>query len=246
MKKCVNKTVIKYQLQYFLAEAYKKNLTEVTNTKNADGLSGADKMEIFIQKINEGEVVFAEMNAEDSFNRIKRDIDIPVYEYEVEYLKQHQKPSEFQIRLIYNYFAKYLGNYRDSYAICRTNYYYLSLLIKKKLLLENGWSGEDGMFHAAALPFILTGNMGKLNTRLVRNNRFLSKIKETSAYINLLNNQYKYLLEIEPDYFETIISILINTSFTFVTPEDPEFTGERIIYDEDKISDEIIMFFTEI
>ena len=241
-----NKTVIKYQIQYFLAEAYKKNLTEVNNTKNAEGLSGADKMEIFIKKINEGDVVFAEMNADESFQRIRRDIDIPVYQYEIDYLKKYQKPSEFQIRLIYNYFSKYLGNYRDSYAVCRNNYYHLSLLIKKKLLLESGWVGNDGVYHAAALPFILTGNMGKMNTRLVRNNRFLSKIKETSAYINLLNNQYKYLLEIEPDYFETIISTLINTPFTFVTPEDPEFTGEKIVYDEDKISDEIIMFFTEI
>ena len=37
-----NKTIIKYQLLYFLKEQYGKNLTEITNSKNTDGLSGAD------------------------------------------------------------------------------------------------------------------------------------------------------------------------------------------------------------
>ena len=37
-----NKTIIKYQLMYFLKETHAKTLAEVTNTKNADGLSGID------------------------------------------------------------------------------------------------------------------------------------------------------------------------------------------------------------
>ena len=37
-----NKTVIKLQLHFFIKEVYDKNLTEVSNIKNSEGLSGAD------------------------------------------------------------------------------------------------------------------------------------------------------------------------------------------------------------
>jgi hypothetical protein len=37
------KTIIKYQLMYFLKDQYSKNLTEVTSAKNAEGLSGMDE-----------------------------------------------------------------------------------------------------------------------------------------------------------------------------------------------------------
>ena len=38
----VNKTIIKFQLNYFLKDQYVKNLTEITNAKTTDGLSGID------------------------------------------------------------------------------------------------------------------------------------------------------------------------------------------------------------
>ena len=37
-----HRNCIKYQLMYFLKETHAKTLAEVTNTKNADGLSGID------------------------------------------------------------------------------------------------------------------------------------------------------------------------------------------------------------
>jgi hypothetical protein len=37
-----NKTIIKFQLGYFIKEQYSKTLTEVTTAKNSDGLSGMD------------------------------------------------------------------------------------------------------------------------------------------------------------------------------------------------------------
>ena len=38
----VNKTIIKFQMNYFLKEQYEKTMTEISNTKNSDGLSGQD------------------------------------------------------------------------------------------------------------------------------------------------------------------------------------------------------------
>ena len=37
-----NKTIIKFQMNYFLKEQYEKTMTEISNTKNSDGLSGQD------------------------------------------------------------------------------------------------------------------------------------------------------------------------------------------------------------
>ena len=74
----VNKTIIKYQLLYFLKEQFSKNITEVTNTKNAEGLSGADKLEMNLSKIDEGKCVMAELNTYYTTQRIMEDLDIPI------------------------------------------------------------------------------------------------------------------------------------------------------------------------
>ena len=37
---------------YFLKDQYSKNLTEVTSAKNTDGLSGMDKIEINLSKLD--------------------------------------------------------------------------------------------------------------------------------------------------------------------------------------------------
>ena len=72
------KTIIKFQLSYFLKDQYSKNLTEVVSAKNADGLSGSDKMLMNATKIDEGIVVMADLNIKMTIDRVKRMIDIPV------------------------------------------------------------------------------------------------------------------------------------------------------------------------
>ena len=65
------KTIIKYQLLYFLKEEHAKNLTEVSYAKNADGLSGTDKMLMNMSKSDEGDTLLAESSSierSDSFS----------------------------------------------------------------------------------------------------------------------------------------------------------------------------------
>ena len=76
----VNKTVLKYQLSYFLKEQFQKNLTEVTNTKNSDGLSASDKMAMNMSKIDEGSVIMADINLEETIRRLEEMIDVPITE----------------------------------------------------------------------------------------------------------------------------------------------------------------------
>ena len=82
-----NKTIIKYQLVYFIKDQYTKNLTEVTSAKNVDGLSGMDKLEMNMQKIDEGLTIMAELNIKNELRRIERDNDFGITD---ETIKKYQ------------------------------------------------------------------------------------------------------------------------------------------------------------
>ena len=48
----LNKTIMKYQLFFFVKETYSKTLTEMTNTRDSEGLSASDKMEMNLSKMD--------------------------------------------------------------------------------------------------------------------------------------------------------------------------------------------------
>lgn len=223
-------------------------MTEVTNTKNADGLSGIDKMAMNLTKLDEGATTLADINIEKTIERIKKIIDVPISEEEIAYYMENLKISNIQRQLICSYYTKYFGSYRDLNLLTRKDYIILSLLLKKKLLIELGYeTDEDGTIHQAALPYILTGNLeDRINTRIIRNNKFISKIEESYLYKNLIENKYNLLQQIKPDYILSMLSTFINTRFTYVTYENPELLGQEIVYSEDKISDELLFFLNSI
>lgn len=243
-----NKTIIKFQISYFLKDQYTKNLTEVTNTKNSEGLSGADKMLMNASKIDEGSVIMSDLNIELTIDRIRRQIDIPISEEEINYYMINHHPSKIQIQLVYAYYTKYFGSYRDLNLLTRKQYITLLLLLKKKLLLDLGYEqDEDGELHYASLPYLLTGNLSdKVNTRIIRNNKFIAKIEESYMYQNLIENKYRLLGFLKQDAVLSLLSSIINTRFTYVTYEYPELLGTEIFYSEDKISDELLFFLSSI
>ena len=243
----LNKTVLKYQLNYYLKEQYKKTMIEVTDTKNSDELSGADKMLMNLTKLDEGIMVYADINIDSTVNMIKKLIDIPISDDEVNYYMKHHVPSKIQIQLVYSYYTKYFHSYRDLNLLTRRDYITLLLLLKKKLLIELGYEEEDGTIHQAALPYILTGNLeDKLNTRIIRNNKFISKVEESYLYKNLVETKFFLLQQIKPDYVLSLLSSIINSKFTYIVYERPDLLGHEISYSEDKISDELLFFLNSI
>ena len=229
---------------YFLKDQYAKSLTEVTNAKNSEGLSGADKMLMNSTKIDEGVISLADINIRLTIERIKRDIDVPISDEEIDYYIAHHKPDKIQIQLVSAYYTKYFGSYRDLNLLTRRDYITLLLLLKKKLLIELGYeTDENGEIHYASLPYILTGNLvDKVNTRIIRNNKFIAKIEESYMYNELITKKYALLESIKPESIKQLLSSIVNTRFTYVTWEYPELLGTEIIYPEDKISDELLFF----
>jgi hypothetical protein len=205
-------------------------------------------MAMNLTKLDEGATTFADINIQKTIERIRKIIDVPLSEEEVDYYREHLTPSKIQIQLIYSYYTKYFGSYRDLNLLTRRDYIILALLLKKKLLIELGYEkDENGEVHQAALPYILTGNLeDRVNTRIIRNNKFISKIEESYLYQNLITNKYNLLQQIKPDYILSLLSTLINTRFTYVTYENPELLGQEILYSEDKISDELLFFLNSI
>ena len=243
-----NKTILKFQLSYFLKEQYDSNLTEVTNAKNSEGLSGSDKMLMNSNKIDEGKGILSDLNISLTMDKIRKIIDVPITEEEIMYYKDHHAPSPIQIELVYSYYTKFFGNYVDLNLLTRLQYIELLIRLKKKLLIDLGYEEDsNGRIHYASLPYILTGNVtDKVNTRIIRNNTIISKIEKSYSYQTLINEKYRNLESLKPKIILQKLSTIINTRFTYVTYEYPELLGTEIVYPDDKIIDELLNFLCEI
>lgn len=240
-----NKTIIKYQLNYFLKDQYEKTLTEVTNTKNNDGLSGIDKMAMNLDKYDEGTVILADINIEDTMKRIMQMVDIPISEEEVNYYMEHFHIAPMQLEYIHQFYAKYFGNCQDLALIPKRQLIILALIMKKILLIDLGYDPDTKEMKEAALPYILTGNLEDRSVnRMIRAQKFVDSLEESYKYQRLVNEDYKMLLEIpgKEDSIKAKLSTIVNTKFTYVTYEAPELTGTEITYDVESIADELLSF----
>lgn len=242
----LNKTIIKFQIVYFLKETYGKTLTEMTNTKNSEGLSASDKMEMNLTKLDTGIIDMANINIKFCLDRLHKDIDVPITEEEIKYYRDNHYPSDVQVHLVRSAFADYFASYRDENLLTRREYNELMLLLKKRLLIENGYS-EGSVGEQAYLPHILCGNLqGKVSTKHIRNNKLMSELEENPTYQYLVNIKYKELEELKPGYVKDLISTFLNTQFTYVCYEDQSLTGKLIEAPEKKLCDELLFFLKTI
>lgn len=238
----LNKTIIKFQIVYFLKETYGKTLTEMTNTKNSDGLSASDKMEMNLTKLDTGIIDMANINIGFCLDRLHKDIDVPVSEEEIQYYRDNHYPSDIQVHLVRSAFADFFASYRDENLLTRREYNELMLLLKKRLLLENGY-GVDSVGEQSYLPHIICGNLdGKVSTKHIRNNKLMAELEENPTYQYLVNIKYRELEELKPGYVKDLISSFLNTQFTYVCYEDQSLTGKPIEAPEKKLCDELLFF----
>lgn len=243
-----NKTVVKYQLMYYLKAQYIKNPSEITSTKNSEGLSSVDKFLMNQNKIDEGSVILSEINIKCTISMIRELIDVPLIEEEIQYYMDNHKPDYIQVQLVYAYYTKFFGSYRDLNLLRFRDYIILLLLLKKKLLIDLGYEEDvDGELHYAALPYIISGNvLDKVNTRIIRNNTFITELFNNSDYNELMNSKYDLLSTINNESIISILSGIINTKFTYVTYEAQDLLGKEINYNVDKVSSELLFLLNSI
>jgi len=233
-----NYVVLDKQLRFFLIEPYAENRIELSATKNADGLSGIDKLEMNSTKMDESSIILSNINIKKTIERIIGSMHIKIDPEEIEYYKENMNISKFHTQLVFYYYAKYFNGFRDLLMLNRMQYITLVVIMKKRLQMQN----------YVFLPQLLTANIdSKLNSRTIRNDKFLSKIKTSSIYQTLISDKYCTLEDADKgDLILNILSTLINTTFTFVDYEHPEVLGQAIEVNQDMISEEYLNFLNQL
>ena len=233
-----NYVVLERQLRFFIIEPYKTNRIELSAKKDITGLSGLDKLEMNSTKLDESTVILSAINIKKTIKRIKKSMHIDISKEEIEFYKNNLRITKFQSQLIFYYYAKYFGGYRDINLLNRTQYLKLLIILKKRLQYQK----------FVYLPQILSANIeNRLNSRTIRNDKFLTKIESSSIYKSIVNDKYSMLTDLnKSDLIINLLSTILNTTFTIVDYEHPDMTGKIIEVDQDAVSDEFLNFLNQL
>ena len=235
-----NSVILRYQLGFHSKEDLKMDHLRVTMEKDPEGLSGLDKMEMYMTKIDVFTILFSQVNIADTLERIKSRIKIKISPEEFEFYKEHHDYNNTSNELVFNYFAKYFGGFRDLYFINREQYVYLIIIMKKMLI-------ADGSLY---MSYLASANViGKSSTRIIRNSKFLEKVRTSSTYINLMEKKYPTVItdpKKDNGPIITLLSTLINTNWSYVEYEKPERLGEQIEFDNERLAHEFLRFVARI
>lgn len=233
-----NSTVMDNQLNYFNHKQFDFNSMELSNEVDESGLSKVDKMEMAGSKLDESMVILSSINTKNSIKRLLKQMRVLITDEEIEFYKKHYKVNYFQSQLVLYFYAKYFGGFRDLHLLNKTQYITLLILLKRRLQI----------FGNVYLPQLLTGNIvGKLNTRTIRNDKFISKVKSSDLFEQLMEGKFNTVNEIgKSDIIINRLSILLNTTFTFVDYDHPELLGEKIEVNSDMLCDEFLNYLNQI
>jgi hypothetical protein len=226
------------QLGFFIIEPYEHTLVELSNKKDVDGLSGLDKLEMNSNKIDESLIILSSINIRNTIKRIKKQMKIKTPKKEINYYKKNHRINKFQSQLVFYFYAKYFGGYRDLNLLSRQQYIVLLILLKRRLQIQGN----------IYLPQILTGNVeNKLNTRTIQNTKFLMKIENSDVYQALVNDKFPTLSELnKSNLLLNLLSTILNSNFSFVDYDHPDKLGQKIEINPDIVSDEFLNFLNQL
>lgn len=233
-----NSVILKTQLDFYVVRNLNINLREISTEKNSDGLSSLDKIEMSATKIDENIILLSKINIKKTIKKIKERMNIELSKDEVNYYMNNFKVNVISKRLIFYYYAKFFGGYRDLNMINLRMFTKLMILLKKELELRGN----------VYLNQIISANInGRINTRTIHNSKFLEKVQSSSTYQNLIKNKYTNLEKVgKGDMIINLLSSLINTEFTIVDYDNPDQLGEPIDINLDILSQEFLDFINRI
>ena len=233
-----NSVILKTQLNYFVVKDLNITFKEISTEKDRDGLSSLDKLEMNSIKIDENIVLLSKINIKKTVKILKKRMNIELPKKEIEYYMKNFKVNPISKKLVFYYYSKYFGGYRDLNMINLRLFIKLMLLMKKELELRG----------CIYLNQIISGNInGRLNTRTIHNSKFLEKIESSTTYKSIMHDKYPNLNNSSKSY--TIIELLssiINTQFTIVDYREPKQLGEPIVVNLDILSQEFLDFVDRI
>lgn len=233
------KAIIETQLKFTVQKvSYNFDPVRVTAEKGPDGLSGIDKMEQSQIKVDETKATRSYKALADVISRLEKKYG-KISDDEINFYTKHLfNMDKFHNDLLNYNFAKEFDGFTElkSSSIRQVMKF---VVLAKRSLSQKGFK---------ELQWLISSLLkGKLSNRLLQNSKFINKLKSSSTYTHLIEDKYDIMIEgFRDDPILKMISRVLNNQYTFVEYEQPELTGEVIVFNEDIISDEILNFIDEI
>ena len=240
-----NKVIINFQLNCLFRNKDSKNMTLLSNEQDGEGLSGMEKLEMNMSKIDEGMTILADLDTISGIKTIQNIYRFDIPDEEIGFMMKNHNPCDIQQSLITAFFSEYFGESRNIKLTNKRQYCILALTLKKILLTAD--ANENGDTNISFLPFIITGNLqGNQEDRIIRNSKFINKLESSSAYQSLVNGKFKCIEEVRKNSIINIISTLANSTFTYCAYEYPELMDTKIDTNLNKLAMEVIELLSAI
>lgn len=233
--------IIQKNYLQFKSENYKAKPVEVSSEEYSndsdDFLTHAEALEMSMYRIDESNIIINDINIEMGMKDIRARFNIEIPRDEFDFYLENLRINSLTQTLIHAFYSRYFKDTTAVQLLTKDQAVYLIVLLKKFLQL-------NGM---TILPQIVTATVqGRFKENIIKNYKFMEKCKSSAVYINVIENKFKYVREINPkeDPIIKLLSLIINSSFTWVDP-DPEIDG-RTCEDitNDIIIDEFLYFLS--
>lgn len=201
---------------------------------NSEEGSAMDMLEQSLAKIDETIIVKTDKIISDFINGMIHKYNIPEDEIQF-YTTELSDPSEFHNKLLNYYYAKSFLSFTELKNMSNEQRSIL-LIVAKRQLTARGFR---------ELPHLLSSKTkGKTTNRILRNMKFIQKLQESELYNNIVNKKYSVITSGASEILK-MISFVLNNDYVYVE-YNSDLNGQDIIFNEDIISDELLMFIDEI
>ena len=214
------KSIVETQLLCTINKVkYKADPVHVDSTKDVNGLSGIDKLEQSLAKMDETTIIRCEKSLVDIIDALEAKVG-PISDEEIAYYGiNFVASSAFHNTLLGYMFAEEFQGYTEIKN--KDVFQHMRLLIIAKRMLKNAGYVQ--------LPHLMSSVIrGRTSMRLLQNTKYTNKLMASSAYKNLINNKYPTLKGYKDELILSIVSQCLNNIYTYVDYENQELTGQVI------------------
>ena len=189
-------------------------------------------------KCDEGQIIRCHKSLDGIIRELENAEEEPISDDEISYyLHNFVLVSDFHNMLLNYHYAGLFGGYMELKNMNVTQHVKLLIIAKRQLKRDN----------YEELPDLLTSvSQGKMSMRLLQSAKHTNELKSAATYQDTMNNKYPSLINFKDDEINSIISRVLNNTFTYVDYEDQSKTGQVIEFNSNIISNDILRFIDNI
>jgi len=226
-----------YLIENYITKPYE--IDSADTSKDADeSLSHAEALEMASYNRDASSIMISDCNRKSVMAQIRKSFEaFEITDEEMAFYMENCRLNEINLFLLNTFYS---GRFKDSYAtlaVNRVDTIYLILGMKKYLEYHR----------MPLLAQIITANIaGKYKVNLVKNSKFLDRIRASNIYQRIIADKFEYVNELDPKENPIIkyLSIIINCEFELVDEND-ELNGQTIRdITSDEMASEFLLFLS--